>query len=155
MKKTVKLLIFVIIFFAALATTFAIYRKASSGSGSLDTSTWSISRSTSQQGDSIDVIAGTNEDTYDLTVTSGSEVDVTYTIILSNLPDDIQVKLDNGSYNTPDSVTHKITILGGTINYNDSVKTKTHTLTFRALSGATPVTAQSINIDVEFKQTIQ
>ena len=42
----------------------------------------------------------------------------------------------------------------GTIDYNDSVKTKTHTLTFRATSGATTVSDQSINIDVQFKQDI-
>ena len=40
----------------------------------------------------------------------------------------------------------------GTINYNDSTKTKNHTITFRATNSAIPVLDQEINIDVEFKQ---
>ena len=155
MRKIIPLsLARVVIIFAAVATTFAIYRKSASGTGSIRTANWSISRSTSQAGDLIEVIPGVSDDTYDLTVTSSSEVDVTYTIVLSNLPDDIQVKLDEGNFMFPDSVTHKLTISGGTINYNDSIKTKNHTLTFRAASGAQTVSEQEIDIDVEFKQTL-
>lgn len=153
-KKVILSFAFVMILFVVVATTFSIYRKTASGTGSITTATWNISRSTSQQGDSIDVIPGGSDDTYDLTVTSGSEVDVTYTIVLSNLPNDIRVKLDDGDFLPPDFVTHKLTIAGGTINYNDSIKTKNHTLTFRAASGAQTVSAQKIDIDVEFKQTI-
>lgn len=153
-KKMLIPIICIMVIFSGVATTYAIYRKSASGTGGLRASTWSVSRSVSQQGDSIDVIPGVSSDTYDLTVTSGSEVDVTYTIIISNLPDDIKVQLDSRGVQTPDPVTHKVTIVGGTINYNDSIKTKNHTLTFSAETGAQTVSNQQINIDVEFKQTI-
>ena len=132
--------------------TFAIFRKASSGTGSIKAAKWSVTRSQSQSGDSIDIMPGLTTDDYILTVESDSEVDVIYSIIISNLPTGVEVDLDNsGNYSTPTSGT--ITIdPAGTINYNDAQKTKTHTLTFRATSGAPLVTDQSINIDVKFKQ---
>lgn len=155
-KKIIKtlLLIIALLVISYSVNTFAIFRKIGSGTGTLNTATWSVTRSQSQSGDSIDLTAGTTTDDYILTVQSNSEVDVVYSIIISNLPSGVEVDLDNsGTYLTPTSGT--ITINNaGTIDYNDSVKTKTHTLTFRATSGATTVSDQSINIDVQFKQDI-
>ena len=68
------------------------------------------------------------------------------------MPAGVEVDLDNsGNYRTQSTGTIRISP-AGTINYNDSVKTKTHTLTFRAANGANPITNQEIDIDVEFKQ---
>lgn len=155
-KKIIFLLLFpVIMLFVFCATkTFAIYRKNASADGDLSAATWSISRSTSQQGDSIDVIPELASDTYNLTVTSSSEVDVTYTIIISNLPSGVEVLLDNDTTNVYTPTSGTITIDAGTINYNDAIKTKNHTLTFRATSNAQYVNSQEIDIDVEFKQTL-
>ena len=157
MKKKIinsLLLITILLIISYSVNTFALFRKTGSGTGTLNTATWSVTRSQSQSGDSIDLTAGTTTDDYILTVQSSSEVDVVYSIIISNLPSGVEVDLDNsGTYLTPTSGT--ITINNaGTIDYNDSVKTKTHTLTFRATSGATTVSDQSINIDVQFKQDI-
>ena len=153
-EKIIKSSIFVIglsfIFYAV--HTFALLRSTAQGTGTIDTASWSVTRSQSQPGDSLEVIPGLTTDDYTLTVQSSSEVDVIYSIIISNLPADVEVDLDNGGNYRPQS-NGTITIdPAGTINYNDSVKTKTHTLTFRATSGATPVANQSINIDVRFKQ---
>ena len=155
-KKSIKpilLIVLLTIVFCAVQT-FAILRKSSSGSGSLDTATWSVTRSVSQSGDSIDITKGSTTDNYILTVQSASEVDVIYSIIISNLPTGVEVDLDNsGNYRIPDNGTVIISP-AGTINYNDSIKTKNHTLTFRATNAATPVTDQEIDIDVEFKQDV-
>ena len=155
-KKAIIVLFLVVILMLTFCSmdTFAIFRKLGSGTGTLDAATWSVTRSQSQSGDSIDLTAGTTTDDYILTVQSNSEVDVVYSIIISNLPTGVEVDLDNsGNYRTPTSGT--ITIdQAGEIYYNDAVKTKTHTLTFRATSGATVVSDQSINIDVQFKQDI-
>lgn len=153
-KKIIKPLLLIIgislIFYAI--RTFALLRSSTQGIGSIDTAKWSVTRNQSQSGDSIEVIPGISTDSYTLTVESDSEVDVIYSIIISNLPTGVEVDLDNsGNYRTPTSGTIRINS-AGTINYNDSTKTKTHTLTFRATNGATLVTDQSINIDVEFKQ---
>lgn len=153
-NKIIKIMIFVIgislIFYAV--QTFALLRNRASGNGSINTATWSVTRNQSQSGDSIEIVPGLSTDSYTLTVQSNSEVDVIYSIIISNLPTGVKVDLDNsGNYRTPTAGTLRINS-AGTINYNDSVKTKTHTLTFRAESGTTPVTDQEIDIDVEFKQ---
>lgn len=148
-----KLLIIAIIAVLCLsaALTYAMYRKGKTGSGSLDAATWSITRT--QPGGDIDLVADdTTTDTYTLTVTSASEVDVIYKIIIDNVPTGVSVKLDDGAYQTPPANSNTITINAGTINYNDSVKTKTHTLTFKASANAQLVTDEDVDIDVEFRQ---
>lgn len=133
------------------ALTYSMYRSSQTGTGSLPAATWSITRTT--PGGDIDLVADdTTTDTYSLTVTSSSEVDVIYTIIISNLPSTVSVKLDDGSYQTPTNNVVRINTAATVINYNDQVKTKTHTLTFKAASNATAVTDQDVDIDVEFKQ---
>ena len=153
-KKTILSLAFIMIVLTLVATSFALLRSSSVANGSVRTATWSISRSQSQSGDSLDIIPGTSGDTYDLTVTSTSEVDITYRIIIRNLPSGVEVALDEGAYQPPTSGTVTISNAQTVINYNDENKTKHHTLTFRAASGTGTVNSQSINIDVEFKQTL-
>ena len=153
-KKMLFVLSFVVMIFAIVATTFAIFRGSSSATGSIRAATWSISRSQSESGDSLEIVPELSTDVYNLTVTSESEVDVTYTIIISNLPSGVEVALDNGTYQTPTSGTVRISNAQTVINYNDAVKTKNHTLTFRATSSAQAVSDQEIDIDVEFKQTL-
>ena len=155
-KRLVKPLILVVAIPLVFYTihTFAIFRKSGSATGTLTAATWSVTRSQSQSGDSIDLTPGVATDNYTLTVQSQSEVNITYSIIISNLPTGVEVDIDNsGNYRQASSGTITISP-AGTINYNDSTKIKTHTLTFRATSGASLVTAQEIDIDVEFKQTM-
>ncbi|MBR2708235.1 MAG: hypothetical protein IKE90_02230 [Bacilli bacterium] len=154
MKKKIILFAFTVMVFTIVATTFAIYRGDGSATGTIDAATWSISRSQSASGDSLSVIPELASDVYNLTVTSNSEVDVVYTIIVSNLPTGVEVSLDNGTYQTPTSGTVRISNAQTVINYNDTVKTKNHTLTFRATSSAQVVSDQEIDIDVEFRQTL-
>ncbi|MBR2833748.1 MAG: hypothetical protein IKE75_04925 [Bacilli bacterium] len=158
-KKIIAVLLFITIVLAATYAlkTFGLLRSSANATGSLLTAEWSVTRSQSASTDSIEVVPGLSTDTYDLTVTSNSEVDVKYTVIISNLPTGIEVQLDDGTFQTPSSGTIRMTNGGdvtGTINYNDATKTKTHTLTFRATSSAQAVSDQEIDIDVEFKQTV-
>ena len=155
-KKIVKPLILIITISLAFYAiyTFAILKSSASDTKTLQAATWSVTRSHSQSGDSIEVMPGLTTDDYILTVQSNSEVDVVYKIILSNLPTGIEVSLDGGSYLTPTSGSLTIQTANTVINYSDVQKTKTHTLTFRATSGAPLVTDQEIDIDVEFKQDI-
>ncbi len=153
-KRMLLLLVFVVMVFAIIATTFAIFRSSSSATGSIRAATWSISRSQSGSGDSLEIVPELSNDVYNLTVTSHSEVDVTYTIIISNLPSGVEVALDGGTYRIPTSGTVRISNAQTVINYNDAIKTKNHTLTFRATSSAQTVVDQEIDIDVEFKQAL-
>ena len=155
-NKSLKPIIFLIMLIIAFCAvqTFAILRKSKSGSGSIDTATWSVTRSVSESTDSIDITKGTTTDDYLLTVQSSSEVDVIYSIIINNLPLGVEVDLDNsGNYRIPDNGTLIISP-AGTINYNDATKIKNHTLTFRATNSATPIENHEIDIDVEFKQDV-
>ena len=102
----------------------------------------------------MEVIPELSTDVYNLTVTSTSEVDVVYTIIISNLPTGVEVALDNGTYQPSSNGTVRISNAQTVINYNDAVKTKNHTLTFRATSSAQVVSDQEIDVDVEFKQSL-
>ena len=157
-KLIIVLLIPVLILMTFYALkTFGLLRSSGSATGSLLTAEWSVSRSQSASTDSIELIPNTTTDTYDLTVTSSSEVDVKYTVIVSNLPAGVEVQLDDGTCQVPSNGTIRLTKSGGVtgiINYNDDPKTKTHTLTFRATSSAQAISDQEIDIDVEFKQTV-
>ena len=155
MKKKIHLsLAIIVMVFAIIATTFAIYRGDGSATGTINAATWSISRSQSASGDSLSVIPELASDVYNLTVTSSSEVDVVYTIIVSNLPTGVEVALDDGTYQAPTSGTVRISNAQTVINYDDAVKTKNHTLTFRATSSAQVISDQEIDVDVEFRQSL-
>ena len=156
-NKVVKILIFAIgiplIFYAV--HTFALMRSSTSGSGSLDAATWSVTRNYSQSGDSIDIYKGGITDSYTLTVQSNSEVDVLYRIVIDNLPSGVVVDIDNTGYQTPSAGGTLIIENANTvINYNDVSKTKTHILTFKANNDAVLVSNQEIDIDVEFRQDV-
>jgi len=144
--------VFVVAIFFVIQT-FAMYRDSASGEGTIPAATWSVTRSYSDPNDSLELTSGTITDDYTLTVQSNSKVDVIYDIIISNLPEGVVVSLDDGS-DLPQEE-GKITIPNaGTINYNDSEKVREHTLTFKAISGATAVSEQEIDIDVEFRQAL-
>jgi hypothetical protein len=148
------ILVFGMLLLLSTVLTFAILRASGSGSGTIRTAKWSVSRNYSQTGDSIEIYQGGATDRYTLTVQSASEVDVLYKIIISNLPTGVEVDIDNTGYLTPTAGTLIIENANTVINYNDSVKTKTHTLTFKAASTASLVTDREINIDVEFRQDV-
>ena len=97
------------------------------------------------------MVVGNTTQSYILKVTSTSEVKAIYSIALSNLPNEVQVKLDNGTYQTPTS--NVITFNNvGYINANAETRTITHTLTFNVPIDSNTISANEINIDVTFNQ---
>ena len=152
-KNIVVLTVGVIVLFGFFSVySFAMYRASTQAEGSLDAATWSVSRNQSASTDSIEVMPELMTDTYTLTVTNNSEVDVIYSIIINNVPAGVEVTLDNVVYRP---TANTITIPdAGTINYNDQDKTVTRTLLFSATSSAQVVTDQEIDINVEFRQVV-
>ncbi len=148
------LLVSGVVLLSSTILTFALVRFRSNSSGSIKSAKWSVSRNYSQPGDSIEIYKGGDTDSYTLTVESASEVDVKYKIIIQNLPEGVEVDLDNTGYQTPSNGTLTIENANTVINYNDAIKTKNHTITFKATNAASLVTNQAINIDVEFRQNI-
>jgi hypothetical protein len=150
-KKIIFVIVILLLFFCA-RKTFAIFKSFGQRTNSIPTAVWSVSRNHSSSSDSIDLIKEHGGDDYTLTVQSNSEVDVTYSVIISNLPVGVEVDLDGVTYTQSNNEIRINDV--DTIYYSDQTKTRTHTLTFRATSGSTVISNQQIDIDVEFSQTV-
>ena len=149
-NKTIEMVILVYLLSVfCIPSSFGLYKRSSTSTNAFDAANWSVSlNQTGISGNVLVTEGDTNGSTYTLNVVSNSEVDVTYDIIISNIPSGVQVKLGNGSF-APQSSTVTFSN-AGTISYGDGPNT--HTLTFKANNGATIVNNQQVNIDVDFKQ---
>ena len=154
-KKPIICLILILVLFS---NTFMLskYVSAINGVASTDVGKFDVSIITSDNAsDTLSMLSGTTEATYIVKVTSNSEVATSYEIILSNVPDGLQVSLDNGLYQTP--VNSTITFAGNNcsncIFSSNSLTTEhTHTLKFFDPLSSSNAGVNSINIDVEFTQ---
>ena len=135
-----------------IPSSLGIYKKTTVTSGSLTAAKWDVSLN--QNGISGNVtatIGNANGASYTLKLVNGSEVDVNYSITISNIPNGVDVMINGGSYLTPQNGTVTISN-AGTINYSSSPVEVTRTLTFRANNGASTINNQQVTIDVDFKQ---
>lgn len=149
MKKKIILLTLIISFGIVTYFTYALYKSHSSGSTTIGTATFSVSMAGNENDASL--IEDNSTFTKTVTVTNNSEVDVTYSIIISNLPTGMQVSLDNGSYVTETS--NQITFTNvGTVLYGGSPVN--HSLKFNAPLNVSEVSNQAIDINVEFEQVL-
>ena len=133
--------------------SFGLYRNSKVASGTLATANWSVSLNQSEVNDTLSIVPNGANDTYTLNITSTSEVDIKYSIIISNLPAGVEASLDGVNFESQNNHTITFTDIG-TILYTDNDKTKTHTITFRALDGATVVNNQKVDIDVTVQQIL-
>ena len=102
--------------------------------------------------DILDNVNGNDWNTYFLKVTSLSETIASYSIVLSNLPSDLEVQLDDGEPYTPDT-DNVITFQDvGEINADATVRTITHALTFNIPIDSQVTGLNQIDIDVIFVQ---
>jgi len=138
-----------------IPSSFALFRSKVETTGSVELAKWDVGLSQDGVNDSLTVKAdGEDDDVYLLTVRSNSEVDVVYSIELSNLPEGVEVQLDDRDY-IPVPASHKITIDdAGTIPYTGSEQSVEHTLRFRALTTAEEVEEQEINVKVVMRQAL-
>ena len=153
-KKIELLIIACLITVICIPSSFGTYRSISNASSSFSTSVWDVSLNQTGISGDVTVIPGGNNGTYTLNVVSESEVDVIYTITVSNIPSGVLVSLNNynnGAFVTPTSGTVTFTD-AGTINYTGQRQTAIRTLTFKANSGTSPVNNQSLTVSVNFRQ---
>ena len=150
-KLTIVVVILLVIVVATISHhTYAMYRSKSTGTATISTATFSVEAISNTT--SINVTAGSTEAAYALTVKNNSEVNVTYTIQITNLPSGMKVKLDSGSYVTESSGTITFSNVGDLMV--GGTTTKNHTLTFTTPLSSSAVSAQQANINVEFKQKL-
>ena len=161
MKKTKrrlkkKFIVFLFIYFILFTSYFAfstLSKYASQVNTSDQVSVARFSVNATGNNANIDMIAGNGGSslTYTVTITSASEVATNYSIMLTNVPTGVKVKLDNGSYIS--GTNNEISFNNaGTFAPNDSNSTRTHTLTFMAEIGAATQSNASIGLDVVFTQ---
>ena len=135
-----------------MPSTFSILKSDATSTKILALADWSVSLNQTGIEDELEIIAdNTSTASYTLNVTSASEVNIKYSVILSNLPAGVTVSIDGGNFMPQQSNTITFSNVG-TILYSDSVKTKTHTLTFKSAVGGTVVSDHEIDIDVIARQ---
>lgn len=141
--------------FFLVPASYALYRSVGNN-GSLAIADWNVTLEQTGVEDYISVRAGdpTSTATYTVNVKSLSEVDIVYTITITDLPSGTSVELDNSGTFVPESSGTVTFANAGTILYSDVSRTKSHTLTFKAASGATQVSHQEVNVNVTARQTL-
>ena len=150
-KFRVFLSVYFVIFTSFFAlTTFSKYVGTSSGSGTAAIAKWEISFQ-GDTNDNISIIKGNTTQEYKLTVTSSSDVGVSYYAIISNVPDGVRAKVDSKNYVPASNGEIKIDNIG-VIDADDATKTKEHTLTFDALLTSSDINNQKMDIDIIFTQ---
>ena len=137
-----------------VSSSFAIFKKSVPTNNRLTLASWNVHLNQTGVNNSLVVANGLQEASYLLHVYNESQVDVRYSIVISNIPDGVEVAIDDdNNYQAPQNGTYSVADVG-TILYSDLDHTNTHTIYFRAASNATPVNAQTVNIDVIIKQIV-
>ena len=148
-NKKIQLILFICLFVLfGVPSSLGILKRHANSPTSLSTAAWSVDVSTNSS-NVMQLFPNSGTASYNLTVESDSGVNTIYSIIVSNLPSGVQVKLDNGNFEPYSSTVTFSNV--GTILYGGNPVT--HTLTFKANTGATIVSNQQVGVNVEFKQT--
>ena len=148
-KKIIIILLFFILCIMITPITYSQFKSNGDATGAIQGASWSVAINGSN--DNINLTSGKTEIPYTLTLTNSSEVDVTYSIILTNLPEGIAAKLDGGSY-VEEENNQIVFNNAGNISYNSVPINRI--ITFKALLDADEVSQHDFNIDVEFKQKL-
>lgn len=159
MKKDFKkIMVLLIIGFVAslISYSYSIFRSDTNPNGSIKLATWSVSLNQSGVNNYLSIIPGDSTSTadYTLNVTSLSEVDIIYTVVINNLPTGVSVDFDNSGTFTPETNNSVVFSDIGRINYSDASHTKTHTLTFKADSNSSFVSDEGIDVNVITRQVL-
>jgi len=137
----------------AIPITDAIYKSASGSNKSVPTAEWDVSLNQTGISNNILLQPGGAARTYTLKVRSDSEVDVKYSIVISNIPAGVEVSLNGVDYETPSS--NSVTFSNaGQILYSSQARENTHTIYFVSEAGSTNVVNQSVTINVIAEQLI-
>ena len=126
------------------------YKAETSGNSNSTVAKWDVSLAPITVGNEFNIVTGNTSVDYSIRVLSNSEVSCRYSIIVTNIPNDIKVSLDNGAQQTPsnNSVTFNN---AGSFIIGDNIEERVHKLTFSAPIESSANNNQ-INIQVAFTQ---
>ena len=146
-KHIILVLLLICLLTISISVTYAKYSDYFITSIGGSVAKWDVSIEASEDKD-ITLVAGNDTKEYTIKVKSNSEVKAKYSIVVSNLPENVEVKLDAREYQSGDVVTFDNV---GTIDADDSSPVE-HKLTFNALLEADKIEDSNIKIDVVFVQ---
>ena len=112
---------------------------------------WAVSAN--GDADELELTAGRDEQSFNLTVTNNSEVESSYVISVSNIPAGVKVGVDDGELREPNNGTVEFSNADYLLDMQEN-KTKTHLLKFAAdLTDETvAIPGEDVAIDVRFTQ---
>ena len=157
MKKImpIPIIISILVIFFIIPMSYAIYRSYSTVGGNIATASWNVSLNQNNVNNNLTIIPGENGTTasYTINITSNSEVDVIYSIVIENLPSGVSISLDDGSFVA--ATNNKVVFTDvGTILYGDANKNKSHVITIKANSNTQYVNNQEIDVNVIARQAL-
>lgn len=161
LKKDLKKNLLIAIFLFGMTALFfvhpsyAIFRETANSDSELVSAEWVVTLEQAGISNNVTVVPEIAVGTYTLNVKSLSKVDVKYDIVLSNLPNGIDVSIDGVNY--PPVSSGSVTFNNaGTILSSSQNKINSHTLTFRGTNGSlyenNPLINQVVNVDVYAQQ---
>ena len=153
MKKLNTFFLIYLVFFTTYFSmiTLSKYTGKVTGNGAIAAAKWEVSLDTTGANSTLNLVSGNTTQNYILKVTSTSEVAANYSVILSDLPAEIEVAIDGGTYKKPTN--NKITFNNvGSFNANDSNTEHSHTLTFNAPLDSDIPSVNSVKLDVKIVQ---
>ena len=147
--------IYIILFTANFSMmAFSRYNINQSGNASIGIAKWDVSVNNVSPNNFLNIVSGDTPQSYKIKVKSQSEVSTTYTIILSDVPSELEVSLDGREYKKPNA-NNKITYSDiGSFDINDDTTECEHTLSFKAPIDSDIPNINEISIDIKFSQVI-
>ena len=150
-KKSIIIILFVLIIFSN-SYLLAKYTSVFSGFSNSSVAKWSVSYDTNDNdGDVLSLISGNSTKDYIIKVTSTSEVSANYSIILTNVPSEMEVKIDGGTYRLPINNTISFENVNS-FGASDVNTTHTHRLIFNAPIDSNIASSTQVGINVIFNQ---
>ena len=152
-NKSVELVVLGYLLFAfCIPSSLGLYKNGMNTTGLISAASWDVSLNQTGINSNLEVEPNSTI-SYTLNVVSNSEVNTKYSIIISNIPSGVVVKLDEEeNFRIPNNGTVVIDNAG--IILYSAVHQNTHTLTFKANAGAPAVNNQEIDINVVFEQDL-
>ena len=126
------------------------YKSNAGGDSNATIAEWVVALNPVTEGNDFNMVTGNTNVDYTIKVKSSSQVSCNYTIIISNVPNDIKVCLDDVNEKSP-SENRVIFSNVGSFIIGDGIEEKTHKLSFSAPIESNANNNQ-INIQVVFTQ---
>lgn len=132
------------------AETFSKFLSIINVSGSLEVAVWDVALANPDAED-VSLIAGNTTQDFLLTVTSTSEIASNYSIVITNVPAGVSVKIDNGSEFTPENNVIIIPNVGS-FEANDANSQHQHTITVIASIDTGVLDKEQLSLYLTFTQ---